>query len=214
MSLSAYLKKEFLTAAKDSPELQKPVELSIEKETLKQIMEPVAAHIKNDVVLGETYDQPHLCDQLIELRRMCSEAQVTQKVDSPKEREDRNTLTNTLQGVMESVEDAQGSPFIMLDKDDLFNLPRLTDVLRNEAAVYREFMHSESVASVLDNVANNIDQAQKRLWRPEVRDERAHFAQFTAGVQAANDADFEASANEDTLEDNVKQPEPDAPHVA
>ncbi len=184
MKLSV-VQRQFGIAAKDDPALQQRPFINVELLTLHQILQPIADVLAHDTVYGAM--QTDISHQVQELRQMCQDAQSRHTAGDEAINKGRNDLLNTLQGLLESVERSDGH-FVPVDFEDLYALPQLTDVLRGNATIYREYMNEPHVADALDNVAQNIDVAQSKLWEPST--ELPQTQTFETGASAVNDANY------------------------
>ncbi len=164
----------FLQAAEDNPELQEKPAISIEAKTFEQILVPIRGLLNQD----------NIYDQMKELRQICSEVQVTHKTEDMILKQNRNELLNTLQGFTESFKNINHN-FVPIGFDDIFNLPNLTDVIRGNAAIYREFMNEPSVADALEQVSDNIEAAQSRNWHPD------YNAKADLSMNSSNDETYD-----------------------
>ncbi len=110
MSLSAQMKQQFFKAAEavltDPRFQQKPV-LYIEIETFKQIFSPIKRVLESDPMHDGS--EIKLSRQIEELRRMCLEAQVARATKDKHTKERRTKLINTLQGLMEKVQEVENA---------------------------------------------------------------------------------------------------------
>ena len=182
MNLSA-IQGQFGKAAKDDPALQQRPFINVELLTFHQILKPIEDVLAHDTVYGGF--QTDVSHQVQELRQMCHDAQAGHTAGDNAVNEGRNNLLNTLQGVLESVQNSHGN-LVSVDFEDLYALPQLTDVIRGNAKIYREYMNEAHVADALDRVAQNIDMAQANLWEPSnTQPQQSHV--FETGATAVND---------------------------
>lgn len=177
------IKGQFGKAAQDDPALQQRPFINIDLLTFHQILKPIEDVLAQDTVYSAF--KTDVSHQVQELRQMCQDAQAGHTAGDNAINKGRNDLLNTLQGILESVERSDGR-VVPVDFEDLFALPQLTDVLRGNATIYREYMNEMHVADALDNVANNIDIAQSNLWEPSAEPQNSH--RFDTGENAANDS--------------------------
>lgn len=184
MKLSA-IQGQFGKAAKDDPTLQQRPFIKVELLTFHQILQPIEDVLAHDTVYGAV--KTDISHQVQELRQMCHDAQAGHTAGDEAINKGRNDLLNTLQGLLESVERSDGH-FVPVDFEDLYALPQLTDVLRGNATIYREYMNETHVADALDNVAQNIELAQGNLWEPSTALQKTHT--FETGASAVNDANY------------------------
>ncbi len=56
------------------------------------------------------------------------------------------------------------SQYVVVDFDDMYNLSNLTDMLRDGASIYREYMHYPDIADAIDRVASLVDMAKASSW--------------------------------------------------
>ncbi len=183
MSLSVEFQNQFRAAAeavKSDPLLQEKPAIYIETETLEQMLEPVRDYLDNDAIFGRYETQVY--HQLRELREMCLQAQTKHTTSDSELKENRNELLNALQGFVDAASKARGG-YVQVDFDYLFALPEKTDVMRGDATIFREYMHSPQIADALEKVADNIDAAHERRWLPEARNDFDN----SLDVQASND---------------------------
>ena len=157
---------QFSKAARVHHPEQQSLIRGVDKEVFRQILQPINAIMLESPSYANT--EIEVNQQLEEFRQICNEVQVGHTTDDYIVKLGRNELLNTLQIVLESVEEAN-SDILDIDYNDLFTLTNLTDVIRGNANIYREFMKSPSIASALDRVADNIDMAQSRLWKAGLR---------------------------------------------
>ncbi|PCJ99449.1 MAG: hypothetical protein COA45_05275 [Zetaproteobacteria bacterium] len=186
MKLSA-IQGKFGSAAKDNPALQRRPFIKVDSLTFSQILKPIEGILACDVDYVDV--STDIFHQMKRLRQMCHDAQVVHTAGDSVVNKGRNDLLNTLQGIVESVENSDGY-IVPVDFEDLYALPQLTDVMRGNATIYREYMNEGHVADALDKVASNIDMAQKNLWEPSSQI-REDFAQtIDMGSMAENDANY------------------------
>ncbi len=131
-----------------------------------QLLEPIYDLMVRDPLYLDIDIDLHA--QVSELRRMCQEVQTRHDTDDYILKLGRNELLNVLQNILENAEEAKGGAVVM-EVDDLFTLSNLTDVIRGDARIYREFLKSPSIADALCKVADNIDKAQSRLWSSAIK---------------------------------------------
>ncbi len=166
---------QFGRASDENPVLRERPSINVDLVTFNQILKPIDDVLSQDTVYGTM--KTDISHNVRELRQMCQDAQAGHTSNNPEVSKGRNRLLNTLQGVIESVEKSDGS-IVQVDFDDLYALPELTDVIRGDANIYREYLNKEHVANALDKVAYNIDSAQENLWEPlaQITDEFSHTA--------------------------------------
>lgn len=199
---------QFGKASDENPVLRQRPSINVDLLTFNQILKPVENILAQDTIYGSM--KTDISHHVIELRQMCQDAQAGHTSSDPDVNKGRNRLLNTLQGILESVEKSDGS-IVQIDFDDLYALPELTDVIRGDANIYREYMNEEHVANVLCKVASNIDAAQANLWEPliQIKDD---FAQTTDSSSVSlNDDNYDQdisnsvilSSHDDELSNDV-----------
>jgi len=148
--------------------------LMIEDQTFRDLFAPI-----RDVMEGNRFrasynlhaghKAPDVPEMIEEMRRMCLEAQLSHTTRDGCTRGRRTELLNILESIKERAEEGV-NPLGMRSADmDFFSLPDLTDVIRESAMTHSEFLHNPDVSNALMNVADRIESAQKRLWRPEAQ---------------------------------------------
>ncbi len=162
MSTSTYI-HDFANAARDSRLQEVRPVLEIEVEVLDDVLAPIRQILENDADYGIYHTG--LYHHLLELRRMCLDAQAAHTSGDAEISKDRNQLLNVLQGLVESAQNAEDG-IIAVDYDDLYQLTVLADVIRGNADIYREYMRAPDIADALNRVADNIQVAQARKWQP------------------------------------------------
>ena len=158
----ADIKGQFSKAAGKNLLLQDSPNRIVSKEMFEQILEPInQIMINNPVYSNVEIDIP---ERLKELRQICSDVQVRHVTDDYILKIGRSELLNALQSLLESSKVANNGN-ITANNEDLFALANLSDVIRENAKIYREFMKSPLIADALYQTADNIDAAQERLWK-------------------------------------------------
>lgn len=155
------IRRNFYLAAQNNPPPKDIMPLSVDKGVLRQILSPI-----KDIYLkyGACIDRDIEIHALVEeLRQMCVEAHAIHTTQDAKLKDKRSSLLIALQGLSESIGESRG-PYVVVDFDDMFNLSVLTDVLRDSASIYREYMHYPDIADAIECVANFIDLSKMRSW--------------------------------------------------
>lgn len=163
MSLQAELQNKFRKAVVHDVSLQQRPFYSVDEAVLREVLSPIGDVLNQDAVYGQY--ETDLYHQVCELRQICEEVKIAHTTDDGELIGKRNTLGLTLQGLLESVQDQKGQ-YIDIDFEDLKNLPQMNEVMKGYATIYREFMNQPGIANALDDVADNIVEANKRLWQP------------------------------------------------
>jgi len=142
--------------------------LRIEDRTFHDILEPVE-HVFEGSRIYPQKQKMDIPEMIEELRCMCLEAQTTHSTKDISTRERRTELLNILQSIKEKAEEGVDANGMRAADMDFFSLPELTDVMREAAMTHSEYLHNNDIAEVLSAVAGNIESAEKRLWRPRLR---------------------------------------------
>lgn len=179
---------QFGKASDENPVLRQRPSINVDLLTFNQILKPVENILAQDTVYGNM--KTDISHHVIELRQMCQDAQAGHTSNDPDINKGRNRLLNTLQGILESVEKSDGS-IVQIDFDDLYALPDLTDVMRGDANIYREYMNKEHVANALDKVASNIEAAQKNLWEPLIQIQNDFSRTMDLPSVSSNDENYD-----------------------
>lgn len=173
MSISAEFRQQFDRARKAAAPLQtfRP-DIRVERGVFEAVFAPVK-NIIDQKEMARQFSSPNgvtLTDQVIELRRMCLEAQVSSSTDDPLLKLHRTELLNALQGIAESVEgiEKNNMTHVSVDYDDFFKMSDRTQEIRGAAKIYEQFLKNEVVASALFTIAENIKTAQTNLWEPTI----------------------------------------------
>jgi|GEM_PF-3034435 len=158
--------------------------LRIEEQTFQEILEPIFQVFEDDPVYTQNrnLDVPNMLD---EMRRMCLEAH-TKSTRRGCAREDRTNLVNTLQSIKDKADEGVDANGMRAADMDFFSLPDLIPSIREAVDIHYESLDRDEIAKALSDVANNIESAQKRLWRPEFPS-----PELTSGVVAADNYDYE-----------------------
>ncbi len=172
-------------------ELAYPVELK----TFRQALKPV-----NDLMQQNPnyagYDIA-VDYQLKFLRQTCLDLQLVRTQLDQSEKDKQNELINSLQAVMEDVQNAQGD-VIRVNYEDLYNLSKLSDIMREDAKVcqnelLRELgnMTASDVHDMLNKTADRFDIAQARHWayeevKPSVEMEAVASGQYLQAEMSHN----------------------------
>ncbi len=151
-------------ASKSSSHDAGPV-MKMNEAIFHQILGPIHQIMINDPVYADI--DISIDKQVEELRQICSEVQMRHATDDYILKARRGELLNILQNILENTEPASGGALVM-EGNDLLALSNLTDIIRGGAKIYREFMKAPLIADALYNVADNIDKAQSRLWKPGI----------------------------------------------
>ncbi|MGH1456605.1 MAG: hypothetical protein ACRBDI_07480 [Alphaproteobacteria bacterium] len=173
MSL-ALLTKDFRQVAHElkKQELVYPVELK----TFRQVLEPVHDLMVNYEVHHNVQDIT-VRNQLKYLRQTCLDLQVARTDIDPQTKKQQNKLLDSLQNLMEDVEDAANveAQYAQVNYKDLFNLSQLSDIIRGDADICNNEMKRElgnviafDLSTMLNKVADRFDAAQARRWQPKV----------------------------------------------
>lgn len=170
MGITTARMNEFHTAAKSDPVLQKPLEIGIHKQTLNKIYAPIKDAMDHhpgyrefDLTLFRLIDASY---------HMCSEPFTRHEVKSAEIRKNRTELLNGINAVKEAVEDAfrshQDTEIMMVDHVGIYGMAANTHRIRDAAQIQGQFMGQKAVEEALYAHADEIDNAQKRLWMPNV----------------------------------------------
>ena len=181
MVITAGLQGQFLRAAYGRGQRNDALTTKVQEEVFCHTLKPVHHILKTDPAYKSL--EIDICQQIEELRNMCGEAQARHTTDDFLLKLGRSDLLNRLQSIKESLE-ASNNGVAEIYNDDLFALPNLTNVIRGDAAIYREYMKSPAVADALDEVADNIDVAQSRLWN------LGKTNAYSIGSEAANEDSY------------------------
>ena len=104
------MKQQFYKAAEaalSDPRFQQKPIMYIEIETFQQIFSPIKRVLESDPMHDGS--EIKLSRQIEELRRMCLEAQVARATKDKSTKERRTKLINTLQGLMEKVQEVENA---------------------------------------------------------------------------------------------------------
>ncbi len=157
------IRRNFYLAAQNKPLDKDITPLSVDIMTFKRVFAPI-----RDIYLqyGACRDRDIGIHALIEeLRQMCVEAHAIHTTQDTYLRDGRGRLLVSLQGLSESMKDYRGKvPYVVVDFDDMYNLSNLTDMLRDSALIYREYMHYPDIADAIDRVAGLIAIAKASPW--------------------------------------------------
>ncbi len=160
------IRGQFSRAASQSSNHHGGPVIKMQEAIFHQILEPIHQTMINDPVYADI--EININKQVKELRQICSEVQTSHETDDYILKLGRNELLNILQNVLENTKNASGGA-IAMEGNDLIALSNLTDIIRGDAKIYREFMKAPLIAEALNQVADNIDEAQSRLWKPGIR---------------------------------------------
>ena len=170
MSISANFRQQFDIARKAAEQLQKfRPNIRIQRSVFDEVFSPIKEIIDQNEMMRQfmSPEGVSLADQMSELRKMCLEAQVSHATDDPLLKQHRTELLNALQGVYESVREAnENSLFIEVDFDDFFKMTERLQEIRSAARIHGEFLKHDHVSEALNQVSENIKYAQANLWQP------------------------------------------------
>ncbi len=153
-------------------ELVYPVELK----TFRQVLEPVHDLMVNYEVHHDSQNIS-VRNQLKYLRQTCLDLQLARTDIAPQTKLHQNELLESLHNIMEDIEVATnaGAAEAQVNYKDLFNLSKLSGIIRADADICNNEMRrelGESVAAdlneMLNKTANQFDAAQNRHWTPKV----------------------------------------------
>ncbi|MGH1375296.1 MAG: hypothetical protein ACRBCK_03015 [Alphaproteobacteria bacterium] len=179
MSLRAALQNDFRKAAIHDVSMQERLIYPVSEAAMQEVLSPIKDILAQDAVYGQY--KTDLYHQAYELRQICEEAKIAHTTDDAQLTADRNTLAITLQGVLESVQEKKNG-YVQIDYEDIFNLPRMDEVIKGYANIYREFLRQPGIADALENVVDNIAAVNARSWQAD--------PEFDLTVDAANDPEY------------------------
>ena len=166
------IRGQFSRAARASAPLQDGPVMRMSEDIFHQIFEPILQIMINTPIHSDNDIGINL--QIKEFRQICNEAQMFHNTDDYILKLGRGELLNTLENILENTKKSNGGLVVMEGKD-LLALSSLTDVIRGNAKTYKEFMKLPLIATALDDVADNIDAAQSRLWRSGINKGYIHI---------------------------------------
>ena len=176
------IKDKFLKAAAAEPSQQDSPVMKMKDNIFHQILKPINQIMINDPVYSDT--DIDINKQVKELRQICKEVQMRHDTDDYILKLGRSELLNILQNISDNIDDGEGKAIVM-EGDDLFTLSNLTDVIRGNAKIYKEFMKAPMIAGALYQVADNIDEAQSRLWKSGIRRDYSYIPSIHDKVEAS-----------------------------
>lgn len=167
MSLSGLQMLEDFRHAAEQFQTKEP-EFGVELRTLRQVLEPVHEQMQLDPVYA---NHDIGVDYLLKyLRQTCHDLQIAVPEKDNQISTKRDALLQSLNNIMEDVQDSVGG-IADIGKSDLYNLSKLSDVLRDDAEICQKEMYRELQSDVADGLhdmlvktADRFDAAQERAW--------------------------------------------------